>query len=279
MNSNDTAGSSGPLERWLLPLVIWSFPVIGIAFGVQRWLPPLASEHGGGIDRMLYYLLFTVGGLFVLGNIVLGYFVWRFSRAKKVTFRTATARTERRWSLIPIVLMALVAEGGVFVLGLPVWSKFYAAAPPADSVIVHVLAEQFAWNVRYAGADGQFGRTAPELYAYDNPMGLDETDPAAGDDLVTLNEIVLPVNRPAHIRLQSKDVLHSFFLPAQRVKQDAVPGMTIDLWFVPTVTGTFELACAELCGTGHYTMRGLVRVVPAEEFAEWQATEIPFLAP
>jgi cytochrome c oxidase subunit 2 len=279
MTRNSPTSSAGVLERWLLPLVIWSLALVAIAFGVQVWLPKLASEHGAGIDRMLYYLLFAVGTIFVIGNITLGYFVWRFSRAEKVTFRNATRKMERRWSIIPIIIMALVAEGGVFVLGLPVWSKLYTAAPPEDSVVVQVLAEQFAWNIRYAGADGKFGRTKPTLYAYNNPMGLDEEDPAALDDIVTLSRIVLPVNRPVHIRLGSKDVLHSFFLPNHRVKQDAVPGMTISLWFVPTETGEYELACAELCGSGHYTMRGLVGVVTEEEFDEWMKNEIPYLAP
>lgn len=279
MSTQPNATAPGGLERWILPLVVWTLPLVALAVGLRGWLPPLASEHGAGIDRMLRYLLTTVGTIFFIGNAVLGYFIFRFSRAAEVTYRRSTWKQERRWSLVPIVVLAVVAEGGVFFLGLPVWSKMYVEPPPENSVVIEVVAEQFAWNIRYPGADGAFGRTRPALYAYDNPVGLDADDPAALDDLVTLSSIVMPVDRPIHIRLKSKDVLHSFFLPYQRVKQDAVPGMTINLWFVPTVTGTFELACTELCGTGHYTMRGVVRVVSDEEFEEWKAGEIPFLAP
>ncbi len=270
------ARSKGIGEGRLLASVIWLIPVVAVAFGTKRWLPPLASEHGAGIDRMINYLLVTVGGLFVIGHLALGYFVWRFGSAKEVTHRLASPTSERKWSLIPIVLMTLIAEGGVFVLGLPVWAKFYAAAAPPEAIVVEVTAEQFAWNIRYPGQDGRFGRTAPELMSLENPLGLDKNDPAARDDLVLLNELYLPVKRPARVRLRSKDTLHSFFLPNHRVKQDAVPGMTIDIWFVPTQVGTFEIACAELCGFGHFQMRGLLRVLPAEEFEKWRKEEPPF---
>jgi cytochrome c oxidase subunit 2 len=260
-------------ERWLLPLLIWLLSLITVALGFRTWLPPLASDHGGGVDRMLYYLLLSVGGLYVAGNGVLGYFVWRFSRQREATLRMASPRAERRWSLIPVVVMALIAEGGVIVLGLPVWGKYYST-PPADVLTVEVTTEQFAWNVRYAGADRTFGRTRARLITLNNPLGLDDADPASRDDIVLLNDIHLPVNQPVRIRLRSKDVIHSFFVPDFRVKQDAVPGMTIDVWFVPTKTGTFELACNQICGFGHYTMRGLVEVVPPTDFENWLEEQV-----
>ena len=278
MSTNSSDRTRGVLEQWMLPLAVWTLPAVTVGLGLQGWLPPLASEHGAGIDRMLNYLLVSVGTLFLIGNAVLGYFVFRFSRADEVTFLRSTWKQERTWSFIPIVVMALVAEGGVIFLGLPVWSKYYAA-PPEDALVIEVLAEQFAWNIRYPGPDGTLGKSRPGLYAYVNPTGLDDDDPAAQDDIVTLNRIVLPVNRPVHIRLKSKDVLHSFYLPHHRVKQDAVPGMTIRLWFVPTEMGKFELACAELCGAMHYTMRGILNVVSEEEFEQWTAEQVPYFAP
>lgn len=271
-----TGGSKAAGEGWVVALVIWFIPIAVVALGARGWLPPLASEHGAGIDRMINYLLVTVGGLFVVGHVALGYFIWRFSREDRVTYRLASAKVERRWSLIPILLMTLIAEGGVFVLGLPVWAKFYGAAPPPGSIPVEVTAEQFAWNIRYPGQDGVFGRTDPRLISLDNPLGLDPEDPAAQDDLVLLDELYLPVNIPARIRLRSKDTLHSFFLPHLRVKQDAVPGMTIEIWFVPMEVGTYEIACAELCGFGHFQMRGLLRVLPREEFQQWSKEEPSF---
>jgi cytochrome c oxidase subunit 2 len=253
--------------------VVWLIPVLAIAAGVRGWLPPVASEHGRGIDHMLHYLLVTAGGLLVIAHCALGYALWRFGGATRLRFRLATPRQERNWSLVPIVLMALIAEGGVFAIGLPVWAKLYDAAPQ-DAITVELTAEQFAWNVRYPGKDGKFGRTEASLLSLNNPVGVDSKDVAARDDILLVGEVHLPVNRPARIRLRSKDVLHSFFLPIQRVKQDVVPGMNIEIWFVPTATGDFEIACAELCGFGHYQMRGLVRVESEAEFANWLA-ELP----
>ena len=273
MKTNPTREAKATREGRLVALAVWLIPVAAILLGAKRWLPPLASEHGAGIDRMINYLLVTVGSLFVVGHLVLGYFIWRFGGQGRVTYRLASHKVERTWSLVPVVLMTLIAEGGVFALGLPVWAKFYAAAAPAEAITVEVTAEQFAWNVRYAGEDGKFGRTDPRLISLDNPLGLDKNDPAARDDIVLVNDLRLPVNRPARIRLRSKDTLHSFFLPNLRVKQDAVPGMTIEIWFVPTRVGTYELACAELCGFGHFTMRGLLQVMRPEEFEKWKREE------
>jgi cytochrome c oxidase subunit 2 len=267
--ANQPAGITGDTtEKWILPILIWLLPLITVVLGLRTWLTPLASEHGAGIDRMLRYLLVAVGGLYIIGNAVLGCFVWRFSRQGKVTMRMASDKAERRWSVIPVVVMALVAEGGVFVLGLPVWGKYYGA-PPSDTLTVEVTAEQFAWNIRYAGADGKFGRTNPQFMSWNNPIGLDPKDPNGKDDIVLLNDIHLPVNRPVRIRLRSKDVIHSFYVPNFRVRQDAVPGMTIDIWFVPTQIGEFELACSQLCGFGHYSMKGLVDIVTPDEFQKW----------
>jgi cytochrome c oxidase subunit 2 len=256
-----------------LALVVWSIPVIVIAAGSRSWMPPLASEHGAGIDRMLHYLLYDAAGLLLAAHLALGYFLWRFGGERKISFRLPSKRQERGWAMVPIVLMTVIAEGGVLVLGLPVWAKLYDTAPPNDSVVVDVTAEQFAWNVRYAGHDGKFGRTSSSLLSLDNAIGIDANDPAAKDDILLIGEIHLVVNRPAHIRLHSKDVLHSFFLPMQRIKQDVVPGMTNEIWFIPTKTGDYEIACAELCDFGHYQMRGLLRVESQEKFDAWLADQ------
>jgi len=126
------------------------------------------------------------------------------------------------------------------------------------------------WNVRYPGPDGRFGRTDAQLIDDTvNPLGLDKTDHAGDDDIVTLNDITVPVGRTVRVTLRSKDVIHSFFLPNFRVKQDAVPGMSPEVVFVPTTAGRYELACAELCGLAHYRMRGFFNVVSQPEFDEW----------
>jgi cytochrome c oxidase subunit 2 len=153
---------------------------------------------------------------------------------------------------------------------------------PNEALQVEVTPEQFAWNIHYAGPDGVFGKTDIKLIdLQSNPLGLDKSDPAAKDDVTTVNQLYVPVNKPIIVRLKSKDVIHSFNVPEFRVKQDAVPGLTIPIWFVPNITTAemrtrtgkpefqYEIACAQLCGLGHYRMRGFVNVLTAEEFQKW----------
>jgi cytochrome c oxidase subunit 2 len=142
---------------------------------------------------------------------------------------------------------------------------------------VRVVGEQFAWNVHYPGPDGLFGPTAIErIEAAMNPLGLDYDDPSARDDLVLVNQLHVPVDRAVEVVLSSKDVIHSFYLPFMRVKQDAIPGQTVRLHFTPTVTGRSEIACAELCGLGHARMRGFLVVQSAEEYESWYQEELEY---
>lgn len=262
-----------PALGTFLALLFVIFPITTAVIAARRWLPDLASQHGAGIDSMINYLLITVGSLFVIGHLVLAYFIWRYSRQPTITSRLAKAKTEWRWAVIPVIVMSFIAEGGVLVIGLPVWQKVYATKPPADALTLEVTAEQFVWNVRYPGSDAVFGRSDVNSMSTDNPLGLSDSDSAALDDIYLQNQLYLQVNKPVHVRLRSKDVIHSFFLPQHRVKQDAVPGMNMDIWFVPTQVGEFELACTELCGLGHYRMRGFVHVMEEEAFKKWLAEE------
>ena len=275
--SRPQSQSSRPrLEASALAFVIVLLGLGAVGLGAsRRWLPQLASRHGAGIDDMLSYLLLATGGMLLVGNLVLAVFVWQASRRSRVKRRQAGPKAERRVAIGLGLLMTLVAEGGVLAIGLPVWSEYFASAPPADALLVEVTGEQFAWNVRYPGPDETFGHTDPQLVNPDNPLGLDPGDPAGKDDVVGINNLYFAVDRPVRVRLRAKDVLHSFFLPHLRVKQDAVPGMVIEVWFVPTVEGTFELACTELCGLGHYSMRGFAHVVTPQELDQWLVDNAP----
>jgi cytochrome c oxidase subunit 2 len=159
----------------------------------------------------------------------------------------------------------------------------WAQTDPSQATIVRVVAEQFAWNFHYAGPDGRFGRSSPTLISVDNPLGLDRSDKAAADDLVLLNELFLPDDKPVLIYLSSKDVIHSFSLPEMRVKQDAIPGMSIPIWFQPsriTPEGArWEVNCSQLCGLGHYRMRAFYRVMPRPAFDAWMREELDALLP
>ncbi|MCP4205364.1 MAG: cytochrome-c oxidase [bacterium] len=263
--------SQGRFEAIAVGLLFMVLAVAMVALGSRDWLPELASRHGAGVDKMLVYLLVTTGAMFLVGHFVLGFFVWRYTRGGGVQNRMASPKMERNWSIALGLLMTLVAEGGVLAIGMPTWTEYFASAPPGDALTVEVTPEQFAWNVRYPGADGVFGETDSSLIELNNPIGVDPEDPRGKDDYTAINQIHVPVGRPVRVRLRSKDVIHSFFLPQFRVKQDAVPGMTIEVWFVPTKTGRYELPCTELCGLGHYRMKGFFNVLTAEDFETWKS--------
>jgi cytochrome c oxidase subunit II len=241
----------------------------GLALWASRtWFPPVASEHAPGIQRMVDYTTGATGALFVVGHLSLAALIWRFSRSGGTMPRKLTLRREWLLALGPAALMAGIAEGGVLVLGLPVFEKYYGK-PPADSVPVEVVAQQFRWIARYPGGDASFGKVRPELIRGENYIGLDTGEPAAKDDVISVGEMVVPVGRPIVVSLRSTDVIHSFFVPELRVKQDAMPGMAIRLWFRPTKVGEYEIACNQICGLGHYTMKGSLRVVPPGEYEAW----------
>jgi cytochrome c oxidase subunit 2 len=151
---------------------------------------------------------------------------------------------------------------------------------PSDSqaFAVRVVGEQFAWNVQYPGKDGKFGRTDPKLVSADNPLGLDRKDPNAKDDITTINQLNIPVDRPILVHLSSKDVIHSFGLYEMRVKQDAIPGLDIPVWFIPNRPGEYEITCSQLCGLGHYRMRGFMTVQKQADFDTWMADQVKQLA-
>jgi cytochrome c oxidase subunit 2 len=258
----------------VLFLGITTFTVAG--FAARVWAPPVASAHGAGVDSVIHYLMLSTGGVLIVGTLFLVALLWRYGRGRPAPTGAATPRAERWWSLTPVVAIAVLAEVGVLAKGLPVWEMIYGAAPP-EALVVEVTAQQFEWIVRYPGKDGVFGRTRPDLVSgVANPAGLDAADSAATDDVVTRGALHLPAGRAVVARLQARDVLHSFSVPAFRVKQDVVPGMVIPTQFVPTIPGRYEIACAELCGAAHYRMRGRVIVHPPEEYAAWLATQVGF---
>ena len=269
---------SSSRTRWWtgvsLAFVLLLITGYGLFLGFRHWFPPVFSDHGHGVQRMLSYTEIVTGLFFAVGHLAFAYMLIRFTFKRISEARPATRRAEKLAALVPALLFAIAAEGGVIVLGLPVWAKYYGP-PPADAVTVEITGRQFFWAIRYPGPDKQFGRTRPDLTSADNPVGLDLEDPAAKDDIVLLNEMAVPVNRPVRILLKSMDVIHSFFLPEFRVKQDAVPGMTIQVWFVPKKTGDFEIACNQICGLGHYRMRGFLYVMSEQAFQDWLAEQPP----
>ncbi len=237
------------------------------------WLPSVASVHGLDVDRLFYSTLIITGAVFVLVHVLLALFVWKFAAHgdRKALYWHDNRKLELTYTIIPAIALAImVSMGGV------VWATIHKA-PPAEALVVDVRAEQFSWLTRYPGPDGAFGRVDPKLIDHTtNPEGLDPTDPASTDDIVS-SDLHLVVNRAVRVRLRSTGVIHSFFIPQFRVKQDAVPGMTIEIWFTPTREGPYEIACAELCGIGHYAMKGKVVVESQQAFDAWLAQQKPAL--
>jgi len=177
---------------------------------------------------------------------------------------------EAVWTALTAVLFI-----GLNLMGSPIWAAERFAPAEVGSVPVEVTGMQFAWYFRYPGADGRFGRTDPKVMdpsaGNEAAIGLDTSDPASKDDVVT-GTMYLPVNRQVDLTLRAVDVIHSFFVPQMRFKQDAVPGLAIHMHFTPTEIGEYEIACAELCGLGHYKMHGMLHVVSQEDFDKWLAT-------
>jgi cytochrome c oxidase subunit II len=250
---------------------------------MTEWLglPALATTHGSQIDGLLGWIHLFMLILFIGWSGFFVYCLIRFRRSRNPVANYTGVKSHR--SAYLEVGVAVVEGVLLFGFAIPLWAARVESMPPEhDAMAVHVTGEQFAWNIHYPGPDRKFGRTDIKLIdLQSNPMGLDRSDPAAKDDVTTLNQLYLPVNKPVIVRLRSKDVIHSFGVPEFRVKQDAIPGLTIPIWFVPNVTTAdmrartgkpefqYEIACAQLCGLGHYRMRGFVTVQTAEEFQAW----------
>jgi cytochrome c oxidase subunit II len=255
---------------------------------MTEWLglPALASAHGGQIDDMIGWVHVFMLVLFVGWGGFFSYCLVRFRRSRHPVANYAGVKSHTSSYLE--VGVAVVEAVLLFGFAIPLWAARVDRMPSeSESLVVQVTAEQFAWNVHYAGPDGKFGRRDIKLIdAQANPLGLDRSDPAAKDDVTTLNQLYVPVNKPVIVRLRSKDVIHSFGVPEFRVKQDAIPGLTIPIWWVPTVTTAemrtrkgnaefqYEIACAQLCGLGHAAMRGFVTVQSAEEFQKWMDEKV-----
>ena len=237
--------------------------------GHYGWeLLPDMSAHGASIDHLIQVLHVFMIALFAGWAIYLVYCLVRF-RARP----GHSAEASTKHFKLPTYLEVGVVIFEVFLLvalSTPVWFS-YKRGPVnrADAIVVKVTAEQFAWNFHYPGRDGKFGPTKTELIDGTNPVGLDREDPTGKDDIVSVNNFHIPVHRPVILEVTSKDVIHGFGVPLLRLKQDAVPGMVSTIWFEATETGEAQVACAQLCGNGHYRMRGQVMVESAEDFQKF----------
>lgn len=247
-----------------LGLVLWLFSglaVLGTLYTRWAWTPASVTREGIPVQRLFDVILGIILPVFLLVHALLGYFVIRYRtrEGRSAVYFPHHTGLELTYTVIPAVVLVSLSLAGILL-----WNRLHTP-PPGQPFVVEVRAEQFAWSARYPGPDGRLGRVDNRIA---RPFNVDPQDPAGRDD-ITSPEIYLVVDRPNRILLRTKDVQHSFWVPAFRLKKDFLPGATTELWLTPTKTGDFDLACAELCGVGHYTMAGKVRVVTQEEFDRW----------
>ena len=236
-------------------------------------LPVLASEHGKSVDDLIIYVHLLMLVLFVGWMAYFVYALFRFhhKRNPKADYHGvknhASSYIEAAVALVEGVLLIGIA--------IPMWAKAVTNYPPEkDSVVFQIVAQQFAWNVRYPGKDGVFGKQDMHMVTSDNVFGVDPSDLNGKDDVQTLNEIHVVVNKPVIAYISSKDVIHSFKVIAMRVTQDAIPGMRIPIHFTPTKVGRYQINCAQLCGNGHASMAaGYVVVETQDAFDKWIASK------
>lgn len=258
------------------------------------WLPPSVSTFGDEVDGMFYFILYLTGIINIAVFIAMGIFLYkyRFNPNRQATFIHGNNKLEAVWTLIPTIILALIA-----VFSQTSWSKMKmtnqmpSAATDKSVVELEVIAKQFLWYYHYPGKDGKLGKRKiekvnPKGSTPEEFIGLDRDDADSKDDIIA-SQMYIPVNTNVRIHLTSVDVIHSFFLPNFRVKQDAMPGLMGNVWLNSQKTSAevvgseasgkpkpFDIVCAELCGQGHFKMRGQMFVVSPEDYDKWMKTQI-----
>lgn len=240
---------------------LWPMNGGALAFPTGHWLPENINDGGHMIDKLFMFILYLTGIVFIGTSLTLFWFMWKYDAEQNphpVAFTHGSHNLEIVWSILPAITLLFIA-----IYQMNAWADAKMRRPTLgpgpdeqmgtrDDVlkppIVEVTARQFEWRLRYAGKDGEIG---------------------TADDIHTVNDLHLPANEDIVLTLKSQDVLHSFFLPNLRIKQDAVPGMKQFIWFHASKPGIYDIVCAELCGWGHYKMRGRVTFEPQEKFDRW----------
>ncbi len=267
--------------------ILWLISLLtAAAFAVKRWwMPAPISEHAVRFDTYFSLnlliagalflggqLALIAGALFLGGQLALGGFIWKFrDRGQSARHSDGHNRLEGLWTSITLLLFlgAAAASAGL-------WSSVHLDLLTPAQLRIELAGKQFAWNVRYPGPDGKFGRTDVKFVndASGNPFGIDEKDPAGKDDIVG-SVLRIPAGKPVMLLLRSRDVIHNFFVRELRIKQDLVPGMEIPLRIQADKPGEYEIACSELCGLGHHQMRSVLIVMTPADFERWLQSQAP----
>lgn len=272
-------------------LVFWVLTVIAMIWSYihysQYFLPEASSVHGKRTDFWFWVSMAIITVAFFLVNTFLFLFsyLYRHSNKRKSAFYTHNNTLEIIWTTVPAVVMT-----GLVLSGLIVWNDITGEAPE-DAEVIEITGRQFAWIVRYAGEDGEFGKSNYKLMddGAGNPLGLDFTDANSFDDFSNSTELHIPKGKPVLLKIKARDVLHSVFIPHMRVKMDAVPGMPTKFWFIADKSTDemkamlgdsdfdYEIACTEICGKSHFGMRMVLKVDEPEEYEKWKREQKPVL--
>ena len=255
-------------RSWIVALALFVVLAGSVLFHFLSpwWFTPIASNWGF-IDSTVIITFWITGVIFIIVLLFMIYCVFRFGhkegRSEKVEYEPESPKLEMWLTIGTAVGVAALLAPGLFV-----WNQFVTV--PEDAATVEVLGQQWQWSFRYPGADGVLGTTSPRNVSFENPFGLNPDDPAGQDDiLIEADALHLPIDKPVKVLNRSLDVLHDFMVPEFRAKMDMVPGLVTFFWLIPTRTGTFDILCAELCGTGHYAMRGNVIVEEESAYQAW----------
>ena len=260
------------MSRILLALIIVALTLGAVWTFVSGhwWFIHSISEHGPKIDDQFIRTGYVVAFAFVSSQFALAYAIFRYGRRgnERSKYTHGNNKLEALWTVITAIIFIIVG-----VLGQFVWASIHLKQPTdAEATNIEVVAQQFQWNFHYPGADGVFGKTNSKFINDGslNFVGLDPDDESGKDD-VQISTLVIPINHPVALRIRSKDVIHSLFVPPLRIKQDAVPGMSIRVHFTATEVGKYEIACAELCGSLHYNMKTFLLALPLDEYNQLAA--------
>lgn len=242
-----------------------------------------ASQHGVKIDRMLYITIAVTGFVFLITQILLFWFAFKYqySEKRKALYFPHNNRLEVIWTVVPAIALTILVG-----IGLYYWYQITGDAPK-DSQVVEITGKQFGWMYRYPGKDNVFGKKYYQKIdeVNNNPLGMIWEDKAGQDDLVVTTEMYVMVNKPVKLVINSRDVIHDVGLAHFRLKMDAVPGIPTTMWFTPLYTTDemrkltnksdfeYEISCDQMCGKGHYTMRGVIKVVTPDEYYVWRAKQ------